>query len=64
MSDTEGFFQLIFLGIGVLVVFMLIVYMPTMGFEEESWNYVRDKIVPLIIVICFLGFAAYVVTHR
>ena len=72
MSDTKGFFQLLFLGAGVMVVFMLIVYMPTMGFEELSdvsegqliWELVGDRIAPLMVVIFFLGFAAYVVTHR
>jgi len=31
MSDNEGFFQLIFLGVGVMVVFALISYLPTLG---------------------------------
>ena len=64
MGKSGGFFQLLLLGIGVLTVFTLIAYMPTMGFERTVWEDVRDAIAPLIVVICFLGFAAYVVTHR
>jgi len=63
MSDASGFFQLILLGIGVFVVFALIAYLPDLG-VSGPWADVNTLIAPLIIVICFLGFAAYVVTHR
>ena len=63
MSDREGFFQLILLSLGVMVVFTLIAYMPTLGISGP-WAGVNTLIAPLVIVICFLGMVAYVVTHR
>ena len=63
MSDREGFFQLILLSLGVMVVFTLIAYMPTLGISGP-WAGVNALIAPLVIVICFLGMVAYVVTHR
>lgn len=63
MSDTKGFFQLILLSVGVIVVFTLIAYMPTLGISGP-WTEVNVLIAPLVLVICFVGFAAYVVTHR
>ncbi len=62
MGD-KGFFQLILLSMGVFVVFTLIAYMPTLGISGP-WVDVNALIAPLILVICFIGFAAYVVTHR
>lgn len=63
MVETDGFFQIILLGIGVMVVFALIAYLPTLG-VDGPWAEVNVLIAPLIVVICFLGIAAYVVTHR
>ena len=63
MVETDGFFQIILLGIGVMVVFTLIAYLPTLG-VSGPWAEVNVLVAPLIIVICFLGIAAYVVTHR
>lgn len=64
MSNTSGFFQLILLGVGVIVVFLLISYMPEMGFSKIVWEEVFDLLIPLMGIICFLGFAAYMVSHR
>jgi len=63
MSDNEGFFQLIFLGVGVMVVFALISYLPTLG-VSGPWANVNTLIAPLVLVICFIGFIAYMVAHR
>lgn len=63
MNSTEGFFQMILLSIGVIIVFTLIAYMPTLGFSE-LWTDVNTLIAPLILIICFLGMIAYAVTHR
>lgn len=66
MNDTRGFFQLTLIGFGVMVVFALIANMTSFGFSGP-WtgeNSVTSIIAPLILVICFLGFVAYVVTHR
>jgi len=63
MSDMKGFFQLILLSLGVIVVFTLIAYMPTLGISGP-WAEVNTLIAPLVLVICFLGMAAYVVVNR
>lgn len=63
MSDTEGFFQLILLSVGVMVVFTLIANLTSFGLSGP-WAEVNVLIAPLVLVICFLGMAAYVVTHR
>ena len=63
MSDREGFFQLILLGFGVLSIFALIANMTSFG-VDGPWAEVNVLIAPLAIVICLLGFAAYMVTHR
>ena len=60
---NDGFFQLILLGFGVMTVFTLIAYLPTLG-VSGPWAEINVLIAPLIIVICFIGFIAYVVTHR
>jgi len=66
MSDRGGFFQLILLSLGVIVVFTLIAYIPTLGIEGP-WVGERSVITligPLILILCFVGFIAYVVSHR
>jgi len=63
MSNMHGFFQLILLSLGVMVVFTLIAYLPTLG-VSGPWADVNALIAPLILVICFLGMAAYVVVNR
>ena len=63
MSDNGGFFQLILLSFGVMVVFALIANMTTFG-VSGPWAEVNVLIAPLVLVICFLGMVAYVVTHR
>ncbi len=63
MNSTEGFFQLILLSVGVLVVFTLIAYMPTLGISGP-WAEINALIAPLILIICFLGMIAYAVTHK
>ena len=60
---NDGFFQLILLSFGVMTVFMLIAYLPTLG-VSGPWAEINVLIAPLILIICFLGFIAYVVTHR
>lgn len=65
MKD-DGFFQLILLGVGVMVIFTLIAKLTVLG-VPGPWagpNSVTSMTAPLILVICFLGFAAYVVAHR
>ena len=32
--------------------------------EDKVWEEVSKKIAPMAVVICFMGIAAYVVTHR
>lgn len=63
MSNTKEFFQLILLSVGVMVVFALIANLTTFG-VSGPWAEVNTLIAPLVIVICFLGMATYVVTHR
>ena len=63
MSESRGFFQLILLGVGVMVVFALIAYLPTLGISGP-WAQVNTLIAPLILIIAFIGMIAYVVTHR
>lgn len=63
MSDMEGFFQLILLGVGVMVVFTLIANMTALG-VSGPWTQVSALIAPLIFVIICIGFVAYVVTNR
>lgn len=63
MSDNKGFFQLILMSFGVLVVFTLIAYMNTLGISGP-WTEVNTLIAPLILIICFIGFIAYVVANR
>ena len=63
MSDREGFFQLILLSVGVMAVFALIANLTSFG-VSGPWAEVNVLIAPLVIIICFIGFAAYMVTHR
>ena len=63
MTDSVGFFQLILLGVGVMVVFVLIANMTSFG-VSGPWTQVNVLIAPLILIIGFMGFVAYVVTHR
>ena len=63
MSDNKGFFQLILLSFGVMTVFALIASLTSFGLSGP-WAEVNALIAPLVLVICFLGMAAYVVTHR
>lgn len=63
MGNNDGFFQLILIGLGVFVVFSLIANMTSFG-VSGPWAQVNTLITPLIIVICFLGFSAYVVINR
>ena len=63
MSETDGFFQLILLSFGVMVVFALIASLSTFGISGP-WAEVNILISPLVLIICFIGFSAYVVTHR
>ena len=63
MSDNQGFFQIILLSFGVMVVFALIANMTTFG-VSGPWAEVNTLIAPLVLIICFIGIAAYVVTHR
>ena len=63
MSDTKGFFQLILLSVGVMVVFTLIANLTSFG-VSGPWAEVNALIAPLVVVICFTGMVAYVVTHR
>jgi len=63
MSGSDGFLQLILIGIGVMTVFALLVNLTGFG-VSGPWSEVNVLIAPLIIIICFLGFIAYVVTHR
>ena len=63
MSDKGGFFQLILMGTGVMVVFTIIAYMTTLGFSGP-WSDVNTLIAPLVFIIIAVGFLAYLVTHR
>ena len=63
MSDNAGFFQLILLSVGVMAVFALIANLTSFG-VSGPWAEVNVLIAPLVLVICFMGFIAYVVTHR
>ena len=63
MSDRSGFFQLILLSFGVMVVFALIANMTSFG-VSGPWAEVNVLIAPLVLIICLLGMVAYVVTHR
>jgi len=63
MSDRSGFFQLILLSFGVMVVFTLIANMTSFG-VSGPWAEVNTLIAPLILIICFIGFVAYVVMNR
>lgn len=63
MSDGEGFFHLILMSIGVIVVFTLIANITSFG-VSGPWAEVNVLIAPLIIIICFIGFIAYVVINR
>ena len=63
MSDNTGFFQLIFLGVGIMAVFALIANLTSFG-VSGPWAEVNVLIAPLVLIICFMGFIAYVVTHR
>ena len=78
LSDNKGFFQIILLSFGVLTVFALVLILddfplplteegetlPDFWPEEGVWEEVSVLIAPLAVVICLLGMAAYVVTHR
>ena len=59
----RGFFQLILMSVGVMVVFTLIAYMPTLGISGP-WAEMNALIAPLVLVVCFLGFVTYVVVSR
>ncbi len=61
--SNKGFFQLISIGFGVMTVLLLISQMPAMGFSD-SWTTVNTHILPLVLVIIFLGFIVYMVVHR
>ena len=63
MSDNAGFFQLIFLGVGIMAVFALIANLTSFG-VSGPWAEVNVLIAPLVLIICLMGFIAYVVTHR
>ena len=63
LSDRNGFFQLILLSFGVMVVFALIANMTAFG-VSGPWAEVNVLIAPLVLIICLLGMVAYVVTHR
>jgi len=66
MSDTQGFFQLILLCFGVMVVFAIIANLTLFG-VPGPWvgdDSVTSMIAPLVLVICFVGIAAYVVVNR
>ena len=63
MSDNAGFFQLILLSVGVMAVFALIANLTSFG-VSGPWAEVNALIAPLVLIICFMGFIAYVVTHR
>lgn len=67
MRDTDGFFRLIYLCIGVMAVFALIANMTKFGVSGPLWvgeNSVTSMIAPLVLVICFIGIAVYVVVNR
>ena len=63
MSDNTGFFQLILLSVGVMAVFALIANLTSFG-VSGPWAEVNVLIAPLVLIICLMGFIAYVVTHR
>lgn len=63
MDGNKGFFQLILLCFGVLVVFALISQLTTFGISGP-WAEVNILIAPLALIICFVGIAAYVVVNR
>jgi len=63
MNEMRGFFQLILMSVGVMVVFTLIAYMPTLGISGP-WAEMNALIAPLVLVVCFLGFVTYVVVSR
>ena len=54
---------MILLGVGVMVVFALISYLPTLG-VSGPWAQVNTFIAPLVLIIAFIGMIAYVVSHR
>lgn len=54
---------MILLGVGVMVVFALIAYLPSLGISGP-WVQVNTLIAPLVLIIAFIGMVAYVVTHR
>ena len=78
MSDRGGLFQITLLSIGVLAVFGLVALLddiplpitevgdtlPNYWPETGVWEEVSVSIAPLAIVICCLGIAAWIVTHR
>lgn len=63
MSGNSDFMTLIFLGIGVMTVFALIANLTGFG-VSGPWAEVNVIIAPLVIVICFIGFIAYLVANR
>lgn len=63
MSGNVSFFQLILLCTGVIVVFILISQLTTFGLSGP-WAEVNTLIAPLVLIICFVGIAAYVVINR
>ena len=71
MGDNEGFFQLILLGVGVLSVFLLIIYLPNIVISEpwgsswgDSWKIVGEALTPIILIIGLIGFIVYLVVNR
>ena len=63
MGDNEGFFQIILLSVGVMSVFALIAQLTDLGLSGP-WAEVNTLIAPLVLIICFVGIATYLVTHR
>ena len=61
--DNEGFFQLILLSFGVMIVFAIIANLTSFG-VSGPWAEVNTLIAPLVLVICFLGMVAYLVVNR
>ena len=64
MTENDGFLQLLLLSFGVMTVFTIIANLTDPLGVPGPWEAVTVLIAPLILVICFMGFAAYVVTHR
>jgi len=63
MADTKAFFQMISLSVGVMVVFILIANLTSLGLSGP-WTEINKLIAPLVVVICFIGIVAYLVINR